>query len=363
MMDVAQGAHLRPLAQPHVPRKGRVHLDDGIFSAVGAGGGLSLAGHAGPSCVGAAGGGSGASAGIGDGRAKGELDDDILGGGAGVDENIDERGGQIEEAVLEWVEGDSGGRGRRGLLAGGSGGSVGHCGRGEEEEGWWECGRAGGWVGGRAAGAGMALREEATAGAGVLQNGCCELLLRFGVKFERGRGELSCPFARWLPCPRASHARQHRHSAAPPLPARKGVNKRALFHKHPKPNPLTTTTSIVPLFAHSPSPSTSSQTPPPTLQLPPEYPRESSPEIYSHGPASHYEAGCRLRQSARCVVLLRPRPPPPKQQILTLLTIDPPTQPPSRTFSRASKAPPSLRPMPVMPCRISTWTTTMRRWT
>lgn len=166
MMDVARGAHLRPLAQPHVPRKGRVHLDDGIFGAGGAGGGLPLAGHAGPSCVGAAGGGSGAGAGIGGGRAEGELDDDVLGGGAGVDEDVDERGGQVEEAVLERVEGDGGRRGGRRLFAGGGGG-VGHCGRGRE--GRVERARASGWAGWRAAAAGMAL---GTQGGSCSWSGC-----------------------------------------------------------------------------------------------------------------------------------------------------------------------------------------------
>lgn len=160
------GAHLGALAQPHVPGKGRVHLDDGVVGAAGAGGGLPLAGHAGPSCVGAAGGGGGAGAGAGGGGAEGELDDDVLGGGAGVDEDVDEGGGQIEEAILEGVEGDGGGNGGRGGLAGGGvrhgdgfGGSGGE-GRGGTESAEW-----GVWLG---LGGG---ERGAAAGEGVLWNG------------------------------------------------------------------------------------------------------------------------------------------------------------------------------------------------
>lgn len=147
------GAHLGALAQPHVPGKGRVHLDDGVIGAAGAGGGLPLAGHAGPSCVGTAGGGGGAGAGAGGGCAEGELDDDVLGGGAGVDEDVDEGGGQIEEAILERVEGDGGGDGGRRGLAGG---------------GVWHCGRAGGGEGGEwGGGVGRGREGRRVQGRGV----------------------------------------------------------------------------------------------------------------------------------------------------------------------------------------------------
>lgn len=175
------GAHLGALAQPHVPGKGRVHLDDGVIGAASAGGGLPLAGHAGPSCVGAAGGGGGAGAGAGSGGAEGELDDDVLGGGAGVDEDVDEGGGQIEEAILEGVEGDGSGNGGRGGLAGGGvrhggGGGGGVEGRRVRERGVW-------------LGLGERGERRAAAGEGVLWNGGCFVCCG-AVELQ---AELSCP--------------------------------------------------------------------------------------------------------------------------------------------------------------------------
>lgn len=114
-----------------------------------------------------------------------------------------------------------------------------------------------------------------------------------------------------------------------PAPKRKGVNKRVLSPNSqtathdPKPNPLTTTTSIVRPLSPISTLLLSRIPPPPTSNLhliAPEYSPHSPatlPEIYSHGPAPHYEAGCRLRQTARCVVRPNPSPPPPplKSQI------------------------------------------------
>lgn len=177
-MDTRRGgSHLGALAQPHVPGKGRVHLNNGVIGAAGASGGLPLAGHAGPSCVGAAGGGGGAGAGAGSGGTEGELDDNVLGGGAGVDEDIDEGGGQIEEAILKRVEGDNGGNGRWRWLASGGvrhGGWRGEGGgkEGSEREGRRVPGR-GVWLGlGR--GAVVELpRERVFCGMGGDCFACC----------------------------------------------------------------------------------------------------------------------------------------------------------------------------------------------